>query len=355
VPTTVTICGAPFVLETDFTESVNNEQFVAGLLYQKYLEKQDDWRQELARVVGVSGIIGQLALNTRMVVCAERAKEQAQEQFEFYRDNFNDLIKPMFECIKNEFTSFVETLKGCEIAFIERNKDYEASPINYDVHKGRVMGTVSAQFDRGQKERQRQVGKYASGRCKSENVRFQLAKRTALVDASHVAFRYAEARRIQDEERAFGRQRAALECVKAIGARVFGSVNQSGSVLVNGLNGLQGAFGGTLDAYGAVSSAASGLSDVFGSISNGAFSYAGYQSFGRPISPGGLGYQGYGGSTGYNTGFATTGYGQSGASGYQSTNGVASANILLNSNNQVIQGPANQLGLTFNANDGTFG
>ena len=243
--------------------------------------KQCSWQQTLAGIIGVYGYIRQFELQGRMVDCAEAQKEQAQDYLDLTTDQYNTVFKPIFDCIKQEFTDAHACFAEYEKDFVELAFDCEPYVPDYVSQQGRVLGAVQSQFDNADKQRRRQLGKYETGRCKSESVRFALATATAKTDALNAAYRYEEARRDRWEEVYWNRKVQAVQVTQNVFNRVFGSLTSSGNVVANGLGTIGTAFGRSLDAYGAFASATSGLSDLFGTLANGAFQFAGYQSFGR--------------------------------------------------------------------------
>lgn len=244
-------------------------------------EKQCSWQSILAGIIGTYGFVRQVQLQERMVDCAEAQKEQAQDYLDLTREQYDDVFKPIYDCIKTEFIEAQDCFSQYEKDFVQLAFDCEPYEPDYVSQQGRVLGTVQAQFDNGNKQRRRQLGKYETGRCKSENLRFALAAATAKTDALNAAYRYEEARRDRYEEVYWGRKVQAVSVAQNVIARSFGALTSSGSVVSAGLGAIGTAFGRSLDAYGAFAGATSGLSDIFGTLANGAFQYAGYQSFGR--------------------------------------------------------------------------
>lgn len=268
--------------------------------------KQCSWQAVLAGAVGTYGFIRQFELQERMVDCAEAQKEQAQEYLELTQQQYEEVTRPIFDCIKEAFTTAEDCYAQFEKEFVELALNCPVPEPDYVSQEGRVLGVVQAQFDNALKQRRRQLGKHETGRCKSENVRFALATATAKTDALNSAYRYEEARRDRWDEIYWNRKVQGMAIAQGAIGRTYASLTASGNVVNSGLGVIGNAFGRSLDAAGQLSAATSGLSDLFGTLANGAFQFAGFQSFGRP---------GFGGaSPGFGGGFGSP-FGNIGANG----------------------------------------
>ena len=253
--------------------------------------KQCSWQAVLAQAIGTFGFIRQFELQSRMVDCAEEQKQQAQEYLELTQQQYEEVFRPIYTCVKDAFVDTAECYEQYEKQFVALAFECPEYEPDYVSQQGRVLGVVQAQFDNAAKQRRRTLGKHDSGKCKNEDLRIALATATAKTDALNAAYRYEEARRDRYEEVYWNRKVQAIQVTQNIFSRVFGSLTSSGNVVANGLGTIGTAFGRSLDAYGAFASATSGLSDLFGTLANGAFQFAGYQSFGRPGFNSGLGGQ----------------------------------------------------------------
>lgn len=278
-------------------------------------------RNLLLGLVGIYGVIRQQQALEDQIALQERVVDQADCYLDLAKSNYNDVTKanyeeivrptfeqitvPAFECQKDLFNRYVGDMRDYEIRFLA---DAYCEPKSYDpdfcAAQGRAMSTTQAQFDRARQDVGRRRGKFASGRCCSEEIQFSIAAATARVGAANAAYRDEVRLKFEVDQWYFRRRAAAAEFAANARAQVISGVNGGIAAVNSGLSalaqGVSAANSGISAVGGAVNgltSAAGGLGDAFAaqgssfaSISNGAFSFLGYQTTQQ-----GGGFGGFGG------------------------------------------------------------
>lgn len=265
----------------------------------------------LMGVVGTYGVVKQHSLNSRAIEVAERGADRADEFFLFTQRQYREISVPTYQCFKDEFTGFHDQYSRLEELFTDLAFSQDEYTTDYVSVEGRVVSTVQQQFDRGRKETTRQLGKYQTGRHKSENLRFALAAALARSDAANTAYRYEEDKESRFDTEYWARRVQAIQAVQNIGSRVFAGLGSGSAAIAQGLGSSNNALQGTFRAAENVSGALAGQSDFFGSLSNGAFQSAGFSQGNGNNSA--FGYNG-----GFGGGFGFGGAGQGRGSELQS-------------------------------------
>ena len=278
-------------------------------------------RNLLLGLVGIYGVVrqqqaleDQIRLQERVVGQADCYLDLAKRNYdevtranyeEIVRPTFEQITVPAFECQKDLFNRYVGDMRDYEIRFLA---DAYCEPKSYDpdfcTAQGRAMSTTQAQFDRARQDVGRRRGKFASGRCCSEEIQFSLAAATARVGAANAAYRDEVRLKFEIDQWYFRRRAAAAEFAANTRAQVISGVNGGIAAVNSGLSALAQGVSATTSAVGAVggavsglTAAAGGLGDAFGAqgssfaaISNGAFSFLGYQTTQQSGGFGGFGF-----------------------------------------------------------------
>lgn len=266
-------------------------------------------RNLLLGLVGVYGVIRQQQALEDQIDLQERVVDQADDYLSLATRNYDEVTKanyeevvrptfeqitvPAFECQKDLFNRYEGDMRGYELRFLD---DAFCEPKLYEpdfcAAQGRAMSTTQAQFDRARQDARRRRGKYASGACCSEEISFSIAAATARVGAANAAYRDEVRLKLELDQWYFRRRAAAAEFAANTRAQVISGVNGGIAAVNSGLSALNQSVSGAGAAIGAVggavnglTSAARGLGDAFGaqgsafaSLSNGAFSFLGYQT-----------------------------------------------------------------------------
>jgi len=279
-------------------------------------------RNILLGLIGVYGVIrqqqaleDQIKLQERVVGQADDYLQLAQRNYdEVTKSNYEQVVRPTFEqitvpafqCQKDLFNRYDGDMRDYELRFLD---DAYCLPKEYtpqfSAAQGRAMSAVQGQFDRARQDAARRRGKYASGRCCSEEISFSIAAATARVGAANDAYREEVRLKFEIDQWYFRRRAAAAEFAANARAQVISGVNGGVAAVNSGLSALSGAVGAASasvnaigTAVGSLTRAAGGLGEAFAAqgssfaaISNGAFSFLGYQTTRQPTSFGFGGFQ----------------------------------------------------------------
>lgn len=266
-------------------------------------------RNLLLGLIGIYGVIRQQQALEDQIDLQERVVDQADDYLDLAERNYNEVTRanyeeivrptfeqitvPAFECQKDLFNRYDLDMRDFEIRFLD---DAYCLPKTYDpdfcASQGRAMSTTQAQFDRARQDVARRRGKFASGRCCSEEVSFSIAAASARVAAANASYRDEVRLKFEIDQWYFRRRAAAAEFAANARAQVISGVNGGIAAVNSGLSALAQGVSAATSAVGAVggavsglTSAAGGLASAFGaqgssfaSISNGAFSFLGYQT-----------------------------------------------------------------------------
>lgn len=237
---------------------------------------QSGWMSVLAGLIGTYGLIKQYELQKEGMKLAERGVNQAEEYLTLAKANYNTIALPAFTRQRDLFDRYLNQFSGYEGTYLEdafRLKEY--CP-DYALQEGRALGRVQAQFDKAALQKRRQTGKYNCGRACHDATMNSIMLALARVDAANHAYRYEEEKKQRLDEWYWKRRSDGARIVDSMAGRVVSGINGGVAGATGALNGIGNASNSLRMAGTQALAAYDNSSDFWGSISNGAFRFAGY-------------------------------------------------------------------------------
>lgn len=249
----------------------------------------------LSALVGTYGLVKQFDLNQRQIVIAEAANARAQEFLAITQDAYNVITKPIVALDRTLFERFVSSFANYQALYETEAFRFTVFDADYVMQEGRALSTVQRQFDKAALQRSRQRGKYNTGRAVYESVWFATMTALAKVDAANHSYRFEEARKRYYDSWYFKRQTDGVHVVEQMEAHAISALNHGASSAAQGLHSIGGAEAGLLKAAENSEATLANRADIWGSVANGAFKFAGYSLSERGMGGMGMNQSMYGG------------------------------------------------------------
>lgn len=237
------------------------------------------WQTILAGLIGTYGLVRQYQLLQKQVDLAERSVDQAEDYLDLATDAYANISIPTFTRQSTQFDRYVSTFAGYEDIYMEdafRLKEYTPE---YDVQMGRTIASVQSTFDKAALQRSRQNGRYNTGRACHDGLWFATMTALAKVDAVNHGYRYEDAKKIQLDGWYWERRSGGARINEAHADRVTGGLNGGAGAVGNGLTSIGQGVQQVQNAQRGVTEAFNNQANFFGSVSNGAFRFVGFNSY----------------------------------------------------------------------------
>lgn len=233
----------------------NNKE--VDLEYISYLRTRDAWQAIIGTALTVYGLIQQHEMIKRQIQVMERAQAVAEQYLALAQSAYNNIAVPTFERQRDIFDSGHACFNATQCAYLNESQRLKEYQPEYDVQMGRTIAIIQQQFDKGLQQRQRSIGKYASGRCCYSQTWFAIQRTLAVTDAVNHGYRFEEARKRYLDAYYWERQTQGASFLSNWRGQVIGGINGGAQVAIQGLNAVGGAVGrvqegaaGTAAAYG---------------------------------------------------------------------------------------------------------
>ena len=245
-----------------------------------YYKPRDNWQKALSTLVGIYSLVKQHQIMQEYLKLAKEQVKQAERYLALAESHYNTIAVPTYRCQKDLFTRYLGKFSGYECSYLEeafRLKEYDPE---YKLQEGRAISTVQHMFDKARLQRRRQVGKYNTGLACHDNSYFTVMQAQAKVSAVNHAYRFEENRKFKLDQWYWQKCTAGIGIVDSMGNRVVSGLNGGASVANQALNSVGNAYGLVQNAFQFVENGYTNLANFWGSVSNTAFQFAGYQ-YGR--------------------------------------------------------------------------
>lgn len=250
----------------------------AAATYATVLAGQNTWQSVLATVIGTYGFIRQAQALDRQVDLQERQVNHAERYIDLAENSFQNVTLNAYTCQKQLFTRYVNTLDDCVDEFLTESKRLKEHTPEYKSHEGRAVGSVRRAMDRARVNRADGRTKYAIGQCCHEDLWFATEQARLESTAANSAYNVERDRKARLDEWYWQRLSIGAQLVENYRTHVVSGVNSGTTNVANGLNAIGGAVTASTRAAGQLGDAIRDQASFFGTLSNGAFRFAGYQS-----------------------------------------------------------------------------
>lgn len=230
----------------------------------------------LAGIIGAMAYIKQAEILDKQVALTDRSVVVAEEYLVLSQANYNNITVPTWTRQRDLFDRYRTEFEDRENEYVAeafRLKEYAP---DHDLQRGRALGSVQARFDRAEKQRLRQIGKYNRGRACSDSLQFSIMRALASVDAANHGYRYEEAFKREIDKWYWMRQTDGVKIVAGMQQNVISGINGGAGVATAGINAVGNAVGKFQDGIGQKAAALANQADFYGGIANSMFQLAGY-------------------------------------------------------------------------------
>ena len=239
------------------------------------------WQSVLGGLIGVYSIVQQHQLNKRMTDYAERNVVVAENYYQLALTNYNDIVRPAYDRSEAYWDHFVSDLQSYEVDFATAAFANTTWTPDYVAQQGRAVAGVQRGFDIAIRQASRSVGPYHTGMCCSTETMINIARGHAVGAIANAAYRHEDEKKIRMEDIYFDRKTAGVSAIAGVSGNAASMLTGSVSNSARGLDAVGRAASAGGEAYGQMANATASMSDFWGSIGNGAFSFMGYSGFDR--------------------------------------------------------------------------
>lgn len=227
------------------------------------------------------GGIGAAAGSAAMARAANKAADAAMRQVELAERNYNEVILPTWERMRDYYDRYVVSFSPYEATYLAQAQSLIFYTPDFSTQESRAVAGVSSRFSRTRQRRNRLRLKYNYGLCCHENLLLDMAEARAMVDMANQGYRYEVERKQRLDEWYWARQSQGAAMVEAMRAHAMSGANRSVVSATSGVSAAAQAAQGVTSAANAQMGAMEHISNQFSSVFNGASAYSGFmQGFG---------------------------------------------------------------------------
>lgn len=250
----------------------------AAATYATVMTQQNTWQSALATIIGTYGFIRQAQALDRQVDLQERMVDNADDYLALAQQSFQEITRDAYLCQKSLFERYKADLEQCVDEFLLESKRLTEHAPEYVAAEGRAVMSVRRAMDRARRKRALGRSKYALGACCHESIWFDTEQARLEVNAANAAYDSERTLKFRLDEFYWQRQTVGAQLVENYRTHVISGVNSGTTNVANGLNAIGGAVSASTRAGAQLGDAIRDQASFFGTLSNGAFRFAGFSA-----------------------------------------------------------------------------